>query len=315
MPPANSISTCCRCRGRRPSARRRPSAAIAGVRSRPSAAAGRSPSWSTACGRNMSAAFPNYCQRPSPRLERNIMTSMLDLMPAPGLIFSEWDKHGTCSGLGARAYFETIRKARAAVKIPEEFLELVGAEDDRARRDRGGLHQGQSGPEQFGDLGDLRQPAAQRSADLHEQGSAIPRLRGDRPPRLPPRRGGDAADAGRVDLGHAATHPVVIAGAYAGKPGMTRRLLSRRLRCRNPSSMNYRHAFHAGGFADVIKHIVLVRMLTYLQEKPAAFRVIDTHAGAGRLRSHRRGSAPRRRMAHRHRAGDAGAVLGKRRCR
>src|SRR6266567_3517683 len=46
--------------------------------------------------------------------------------------------------------------------------------------------------------------------------------------------------------------------------------------------MNYRHAFHAGSFADVIKHIVLVRMLTYLQEKPAAFRVIDTHAGAGR---------------------------------
>src|SRR5436190_18031547 len=46
--------------------------------------------------------------------------------------------------------------------------------------------------------------------------------------------------------------------------------------------MNYRHAFHAGGFADVIKHIVLVRMLTYLQEKPSAFRVLDTHAGAGR---------------------------------
>jgi 23S rRNA (adenine2030-N6)-methyltransferase len=45
--------------------------------------------------------------------------------------------------------------------------------------------------------------------------------------------------------------------------------------------MNYRHAFHAGGFADVIKHIVLVRMLSYLQDKPAPFRVIDTHAGAG----------------------------------
>ena len=45
--------------------------------------------------------------------------------------------------------------------------------------------------------------------------------------------------------------------------------------------MNYRHAFHAGNFADVIKHIVLARILTYLQEKPAAFRVIDTHAGAG----------------------------------
>src|ERR1700676_222627 len=42
--------------------------------------------------------------------------------------------------------------------------------------------------------------------------------------------------------------------------------------------MNYRHA---GGFADVIKHIVLVRILIYLQDKPAAFRVIDSHAGAG----------------------------------
>ena len=68
--------------------------------------------------------FPDYCQRPSPRLNRNIVSSMLDLMPAPGLIFNEWDKHGTCSGLGARAYFETVRKARAAVKIPEDFLQL-----------------------------------------------------------------------------------------------------------------------------------------------------------------------------------------------
>jgi ribonuclease T2 len=52
------------------------------------------------------------------------MTSMLDLMPAPGLIFNEWDKHGTCSGLGPRAYFETVRKARAAIKIPPDYLEL-----------------------------------------------------------------------------------------------------------------------------------------------------------------------------------------------
>jgi ribonuclease T2 len=68
--------------------------------------------------------YPEYCKRPAPRLERNVMVSMLDLMPAPGLIYNEWDKHGTCSGLGTRAYFETIRKARAAVKIPEELLQL-----------------------------------------------------------------------------------------------------------------------------------------------------------------------------------------------
>jgi ribonuclease T2 len=68
--------------------------------------------------------FPNYCQRPAPRLDRNIVSAMLDLMPAPGLIFNEWDKHGTCSGQTARGYFETIRKARAAVKIPADYLEL-----------------------------------------------------------------------------------------------------------------------------------------------------------------------------------------------
>jgi 23S rRNA (adenine2030-N6)-methyltransferase len=45
--------------------------------------------------------------------------------------------------------------------------------------------------------------------------------------------------------------------------------------------MNYRHAFHAGNFADVLKHAVLVRILVHLRVKPAPFRVIDTHAGAG----------------------------------
>src|SRR2546423_3962245 len=45
--------------------------------------------------------------------------------------------------------------------------------------------------------------------------------------------------------------------------------------------MNYRHAFHAGNFADVVKHAVLARILAHLKEKPGAFRVIDTHAGAG----------------------------------
>ncbi|HUD87552.1 MAG TPA: 23S rRNA (adenine(2030)-N(6))-methyltransferase RlmJ [Xanthobacteraceae bacterium] len=46
--------------------------------------------------------------------------------------------------------------------------------------------------------------------------------------------------------------------------------------------MNYQHAFHAGNFADVHKHAVLARILTHLRAKPAAFRVIDSHAGAGR---------------------------------
>jgi ribonuclease T2 len=69
--------------------------------------------------------FPEFCQNPAPRLDRNIVSSMLDLMPAPRLIFHQWDKHGVCSGLGPRGYFEAVRKARAQVKIPEPYIELA----------------------------------------------------------------------------------------------------------------------------------------------------------------------------------------------
>lgn len=46
--------------------------------------------------------------------------------------------------------------------------------------------------------------------------------------------------------------------------------------------MNYRHAYHAGNFADVFKHVVLALCLQHLASKPGPFRVIDTHAGVGR---------------------------------
>src|SRR5471032_2506823 len=45
--------------------------------------------------------------------------------------------------------------------------------------------------------------------------------------------------------------------------------------------MNYRHAFHAGNFADVVKHLALVSILLHLRKKESAFAVIDTHAGRG----------------------------------
>ncbi|KQV43365.1 MULTISPECIES: 23S rRNA (adenine(2030)-N(6))-methyltransferase RlmJ [unclassified Rhizobium] len=45
--------------------------------------------------------------------------------------------------------------------------------------------------------------------------------------------------------------------------------------------MNYRHIYHAGNFADVLKHAVLARLVTYLKQKDKAFRVLDTHAGIG----------------------------------
>jgi 23S rRNA (adenine2030-N6)-methyltransferase len=45
--------------------------------------------------------------------------------------------------------------------------------------------------------------------------------------------------------------------------------------------MNYRHAYHAGNFTDVLKHAVLALVIEHLKQKPAPFRVIDTHAGLG----------------------------------
>lgn len=46
--------------------------------------------------------------------------------------------------------------------------------------------------------------------------------------------------------------------------------------------MNYRHAYHAGNFADVLKHAVFALVIDYLKKKKAPFRIIDTHAGCGR---------------------------------
>ena len=45
--------------------------------------------------------------------------------------------------------------------------------------------------------------------------------------------------------------------------------------------MNYRHAYHAGNFADVLKHTVLLALVEALQAKPTPFAYVDTHAGSG----------------------------------
>lgn len=69
--------------------------------------------------------------------------------------------------------------------------------------------------------------------------------------------------------------------------------------------MNYRHAFHAGNFADVLKHAVLALVIEHLKRKPAAFRFIDTHAGRG----HYRLDAPEAERTREWRAG-IGRLIG-----
>ncbi len=50
--------------------------------------------------------------------------------------------------------------------------------------------------------------------------------------------------------------------------------------------LSYRHSFHAGNFADVLKHVVLIEILEHLTKKDSAFDYIDTHAGAGLYNLH-----------------------------
>lgn len=68
--------------------------------------------------------WPENCLRPAPRVPEAIVLGMLDLMPSRRLVIHEWRTHGTCAGLGADAYFETVRRARAAVAIPEPYRRI-----------------------------------------------------------------------------------------------------------------------------------------------------------------------------------------------
>ena len=65
--------------------------------------------------------FPSYCQVPAPRVDAKLVSAMLDMMPSRQLVYYEWNRHGTCSGLTAQGYFDTLRKARAAVTIPAAY--------------------------------------------------------------------------------------------------------------------------------------------------------------------------------------------------
>ncbi|WP_266346758.1 ribonuclease T2 family protein [Kaistia dalseonensis] len=54
---------------------------------------------------------------------RDTVARMLDIMPSPSLIRHEWQQHGTCTGLSQPAYFELVRRAKAAITIPETFVD------------------------------------------------------------------------------------------------------------------------------------------------------------------------------------------------
>jgi ribonuclease T2 len=82
--------------------------------------------------------WPQACTSPWREVPPPLKASMLDLMPSPGLIAHEWRDHGQCTGLSPQAYFDLVRRTRAAVTIPAPYvapdraLMVAGAEVERA---------------------------------------------------------------------------------------------------------------------------------------------------------------------------------------
>ena len=68
--------------------------------------------------------FQPGAEKPAPRIDRALIDGALDMMPSPGLVIHEWRRHGTCSGLSAAGYFNSVHKARAKVTVPALYRDL-----------------------------------------------------------------------------------------------------------------------------------------------------------------------------------------------
>ncbi len=71
------------------------------------------------------SGYPSSCPGTQQKIDRQIAVEMEDIMPSHGLVFHQWRKHGTCSGLEPDSYFELTRKAFDKVTIPGAFETLT----------------------------------------------------------------------------------------------------------------------------------------------------------------------------------------------
>jgi ribonuclease T2 len=71
------------------------------------------------------AGWPSYCRTAERDPTRGETDAMADLMGSGGLAWHEWQKHGRCSGLSAAAYFAAMRRARAALQVPDTLLRIT----------------------------------------------------------------------------------------------------------------------------------------------------------------------------------------------
>ena len=70
------------------------------------------------------SGYPSYCRTAQNDPSRGDTGAMADIMGGSGLAFYEWKKHGRCSGLSAKDYFATSRRAYQAVTIPPIFAQI-----------------------------------------------------------------------------------------------------------------------------------------------------------------------------------------------
>jgi len=80
---------------------------------------------------NNTGAYPHDCG-PAQPVSQAIVQQMMAIMPDSGLIQHEWAKHGTCSGLSAQDYFESIQRAFGNVKVPQEYRAPAAVMTDSA---------------------------------------------------------------------------------------------------------------------------------------------------------------------------------------
>ncbi len=69
--------------------------------------------------------YPDFCQSQfGARIDRRLADAMLDIIPSRGLIYHQWKKHGSCSGLSPKTYFDLTRQAFEKIRIPPVFKSM-----------------------------------------------------------------------------------------------------------------------------------------------------------------------------------------------
>ncbi|MDZ4310760.1 MAG: ribonuclease T2 [Cypionkella sp.] len=71
------------------------------------------------------SGYPSYCRTVQNDPNRSDSAQMADIMGGAGLAFYQWKKHGRCSGLSAKSYYSTMRKAYKSVAIPPIFAKIT----------------------------------------------------------------------------------------------------------------------------------------------------------------------------------------------